>query len=123
MIFLREFTLKVQGKGQENGLRCGCRASLYHGFCPCRPRLTAPVDAPFNACQSLFMLKCSHCDGTLESGKLVAQYATRFQPDATHRRFFSFDSDMAEVQALMCQACGRIELRGDTEKLRTLLKR
>lgn len=66
------------------------------------------------------MLKCLQCGGALASGKLVDYYKTRFKPDGAP--FFSLTGTKVEIEALMCQSCGRIELRGDTEKLREILK-
>ncbi|PQV64436.1 hypothetical protein B1R32_105117 [Abditibacterium utsteinense] len=69
------------------------------------------------------MLKCLHCNGTLAPGKLIEGFKTRFQPNNASMPFFSFQNANVEVTALMCESCGRIELRGDTEKLREVLQR
>lgn len=66
------------------------------------------------------MLKCLHCGGALAAGKLVDYHGTRFKPDGAP--FFSLTGIKVEIEALMCESCGRIELRGETEKLRAILK-
>lgn len=67
------------------------------------------------------MLQCPHCGGELAPGKLMETHQTRFQPDNTP--FFTLTSNNVALKALMCLDCGRIELRGDTAKLRDLLRK
>ena len=54
-------------------------------------------------------------------GKLVDQTKTHFVPKDIP--FFTLTSPSVQVQAQMCESCGRIELRGDIEKLRSVLNK
>ncbi len=65
------------------------------------------------------MLKCLHCAGEMAPGSLVDSHGVYFRPAETP--FFTLTPNKVSLNALMCRSCGRIELRGDTDKLRALL--
>ena len=69
--------------------------------------------------------KCSRCGGETVSGGLTQAKGlvenAKFHPDDAP--FFSLVSSNIEVSARMCLDCGFIELWGDVDKARQVLRR
>jgi hypothetical protein len=67
--------------------------------------------------------KCPRCEGEMASGEMhgYRQHQISFGPkDAP---LFSLFSNNVGVSAMMCLDCGALELWGDVEKARRVLKR
>jgi excisionase family DNA binding protein len=64
--------------------------------------------------------RCAVCGhGVLVEGRLRGAGRLYFQPDKT--KFWTFHESMVPTRARVCAACGAMQLRADTSKLRSLL--
>lgn len=64
--------------------------------------------------------RCSSCGHTtLISGRVQTTGRLYFKPDKT--RFWTFQQSMVPINALVCPACGHIQLAADTGKLERLV--
>jgi hypothetical protein len=63
---------------------------------------------------------CPRCGGRQrEAGRLQGQHRVGFRPD--RRRLFTL-RPRVRLSAAMCRACGHVELTGDREQLRGMLR-
>jgi excisionase family DNA binding protein len=64
--------------------------------------------------------RCTSCGhSTLISGHVQTTGRLYFKPEKT--KFWTFQQSMVPIKALVCPACGNIQLAADTEKLESLI--